>query len=100
MTREPSTRVLVVCAMLALSSPALAQTTGSISGQVTAQTDGSTLPGAQITAVHGPTGTRYTAISSTDGRFRILNVRVGGPYSSARTPASRFSCSSRPSTRR
>ncbi len=71
---------LAVCALLAVAGAALGQTTGSISGMVTAQADGSALPGAQITAVHEPTGTRYAAISSADGRFRMLNVRVGGPY--------------------
>ena len=80
MTRKLRTGVLALCATLALASTALSQTTGSISGTVTAQADGSTLPGAQVTATHEPTGTRYTAISSADGRFRILNVRVGGPY--------------------
>lgn len=39
-----------------------------------------TLPGASIMAVHTPTGSKYTAISNNDGRFNILNMRVGGPY--------------------
>ncbi len=55
-------------------------TTGSLSGSVTAQSDGSALPGVQVTAVHEPTGTRYTAVTGADGRFQIRNVRVGGPY--------------------
>ncbi len=72
---------LALCAALVLAPVAFAQTTGSISGMVTAQADGSALPGAQVTAVLETTGTRYTTISSADGRFRMLNVRVGGPYS-------------------
>lgn len=76
---------LLSCLALALvlgwTPVALAQsTTGSLSGQVTAKDDGAALPGAQITATHQPTGTRYTAVTGTDGRFRISNVRVGGPY--------------------
>jgi hypothetical protein len=55
-------------------------TTASISGSVLAEADGTTLPGAQVTAVHDPTGTRYLAITRNDGRFSIFNVRVGGPY--------------------
>ncbi len=78
MTRGHYIGVLVLGAMLAVASTSLAQTTGSISGLVTAKADGSVLPGAQTTAVHEPTGTRYTTISSGDGRFRMLNVRVGG----------------------
>jgi hypothetical protein len=33
-----------------------------------------------VEAVHTPTGTRYTATTSATGRFNMLNVRVGGPY--------------------
>lgn len=55
-------------------------TTASLSGLVTDQVD-DPLPGAVIEAVHEPTGTHYTDITRADGRYRILNVRVGGPYS-------------------
>ncbi|WP_289045230.1 carboxypeptidase regulatory-like domain-containing protein [uncultured Olleya sp.] len=36
--------------------------------------------GANIVAVHGPTGTKYGAISNVDGRYNLLNLRIGGPY--------------------
>jgi hypothetical protein len=55
-------------------------TTGAISGVVSDESGG-VLPGATVEAVHEPTGTRYSAVSGTDGRFSILNVRAGGPYS-------------------
>ena len=72
---------VLAAALVAGAVPAGAQgiTTGAIAGLVTAQ-DGSALPGAVINAVHEPTGTRYSAVTREDGRFRILNVRVGGPY--------------------
>lgn len=54
-------------------------TTSSIKG-ILKNKDGMTLSGASITAVHTPTGTKYTAFSNTDGRFNMLNMRVGGPY--------------------
>ena len=36
--------------------------------------------GATIQAIHTPTGTRYNVSSGPDGRFSLLNLRVGGPY--------------------
>ncbi|NER11944.1 TonB-dependent receptor [Leptobacterium flavescens] len=38
------------------------------------------LLGANIVAVHTPTGTKYGAATNEDGRFNILNMRIGGPY--------------------
>lgn len=71
----------LACLVLGAASVSFAQsTTGSLSGLVTAKEDNAALPGAQVTAVHEPTATRYTAVTGADGRFRILNVRVGGPY--------------------
>ncbi len=58
----------------------LAQTTTSnIKGTVV---DDQAVPllGANIVAIHTPTGTKYGAISNEDGRFNLLNLRVGGPY--------------------
>ncbi|MCZ6727089.1 MAG: carboxypeptidase regulatory-like domain-containing protein, partial [Acidobacteria bacterium] len=55
-------------------------TTGSLSGLVTDAEGSTALPGAQISVVHQPTSTRYSSLSGADGRFRIANVKVGGPY--------------------
>jgi hypothetical protein len=54
-------------------------TTSSIKG-VVKNTKGESVSGATISAVHTPTGSKYSAISNADGRFSILNMRVGGPY--------------------
>ncbi len=54
-------------------------TTSSISG-VVYDNNNQLLPGANITAVHGPTGTNYGGITNFDGRFNLINLRVGGPY--------------------
>jgi hypothetical protein len=75
---------LAACAagLLLTAVPASGQeTTGALTGTVVVKTDKSPLPGATIEAVHVPTGTRFAAVTTGAGRFTILNVRVGGPYS-------------------
>lgn len=54
-------------------------TTSSIKGIVKGSNFES-LPGATIQAVHTPSGSKYSALSNADGRFNILNMRIGGPY--------------------
>ncbi len=54
-------------------------TTSNISGVVYDNTN-QLLPGANITAVHTPTGTSYGGVTNFDGRFDLINLRVGGPY--------------------
>ncbi|WP_299536316.1 carboxypeptidase regulatory-like domain-containing protein [Ulvibacterium sp.] len=54
-------------------------TTSNISGTVVDDQDQALL-GANIVAVHTPTGTKYGAITNEDGLFKMLNLRVGGPY--------------------
>ncbi|MEO6819895.1 MAG: TonB-dependent receptor [Ginsengibacter sp.] len=54
-------------------------TTGTIVGNVTSD-DGQSLPGATITAIHMPTGSKYNTVVQNNGQFTIPNVRIGGPY--------------------
>jgi hypothetical protein len=70
------TALLVGCGAVAFAQTV---TTGSISGEVK-DPQGGALPGAVVVAVHTPTGTSYEAVSGNDGRYQILNARVGGPY--------------------
>jgi len=42
--------------------------------------NGEEVIGATIVAVHEPSGTRYTAVTNTSGRFTIQGMRTGGPY--------------------
>ncbi|HVS13705.1 MAG TPA: carboxypeptidase-like regulatory domain-containing protein, partial [Thermoanaerobaculia bacterium] len=82
MSRALRSSLLVALALSVLGSSAvLAQgpTSASIRGKVLSA-DGNALPGATVTATHQPTGTQYTSISTSDGTFAMLNVRVGGPY--------------------
>jgi outer membrane receptor for ferrienterochelin and colicin len=54
-------------------------TSGTIQGTVT-DGQGETIPGANVVAIHRPTGSRYGAATQTNGRYNLRNVRVGGPY--------------------
>lgn len=54
-------------------------TTSNIKGLIV-DSNSEPLPGANIVAIHTPTGTKYGAATNFDGRFNLLNLRVGGPY--------------------
>src|SRR5687767_15445690 len=61
----------------ALAPVAQAQTAGAnLVGTVTAQ-DGSALPGATITATQTETGVTRTAVSDSDGSFRLPSLPIG-----------------------
>jgi len=74
--------LLACCALLWPSAPALAQgvTTGSLAGTVT-DTQAQAVEGATVIAIHLPSGTTYETATRADGRFTIIGMRVGGPYS-------------------
>ncbi len=72
----------LACALLwGASLPAAAQTvtTGTLVG-VVMDAQRAVVPGANVVAVHVPTGTTYTAVTQADGHFTMMAVRVGGPY--------------------
>jgi len=78
------TALVTLCSVLLCPGQVLAQgvTTGAISGVVT-NTQMQPVPGASVIAIHEPSGTTYEAVTRADGRFSILGMRVGGPYSVA-----------------
>lgn len=65
--------------VLGLNLYAQGVTTGSITGRVIGS-DKTALKSATVTAIHLPSGTKYGAITRSNGRFTIPAVRVGGPY--------------------
>jgi hypothetical protein len=70
----------ILIAMFAMPYVMKAQvTTSSLSG-VVKDDEGKVLSGASITAIYTPSNIRYTAGTSTGGRFTISNMRSGGPY--------------------
>ncbi|MBQ6917172.1 MAG: TonB-dependent receptor [Prevotella sp.] len=74
--------LFLVSLMLTFSLTLMAQiTTSSMAGKVTLDNaNGEEVIGATVVAVHEPSGTRYTAVTNTTGRFSINGMRTGGPY--------------------
>ncbi|WP_438425993.1 TonB-dependent receptor [Aquimarina macrocephali] len=72
---------LFVVILMAVVGETFAQgvTKSSINGKMTDNT-GEALPGANVVAIHTPSGTKYGAITDFDGFYRIANMRTGGPY--------------------
>ena len=54
-------------------------TTATISGKIT-DSKGEALPGANVIAIHVPSGTQYGTATRADGSYTIPNARIGGPY--------------------
>ena len=74
--------LFLVAMLLTMTLTAMAQiTTSSMAGKVTLDdANGEEVIGATVIAVHEPSGTRYTAVTNTSGRFTIQGMRTGGPY--------------------
>src|SRR5262245_54097093 len=72
--------LLALCALLLPADVVSAQvTTGALNGIVTNEQQ-QPIPGANVIAIHLPSGTNYEATSRADGRFTIPGMRLGGPY--------------------
>ena len=74
-------KILLTLVLFVLGVAAFAQgiTTSSMNGRV-ADDNGEPLIGATVIAVHTPSGTQYGAVTNVEGLYRIVNMRVGGPY--------------------
>lgn len=70
---------LTLITLLAFFATHAQVTTSSINGLILDYTNNQ-LEGANIVAVHMPTGTTYGTVTNLNGRFSLLNLRVGGPY--------------------
>jgi hypothetical protein len=75
------TSLLLVVGLLWPAHHAAAQgvTTGNMTGTVT-DPQKQPVQGAQVIAIHVPSGTSYEGVTRADGRFSIPGMRVGGPY--------------------
>lgn len=56
------------------------ETSGTLSGTIY-DAAGQTLPGASVTAIHQPSGTKYATSADKNGHYYLPNLRIGGPYS-------------------
>lgn len=55
------------------------ETSAGIRGQVLDHL-GKPVPGATITVLHQPSGTKYLASTTAEGRYYLVGLRIGGPY--------------------
>ncbi len=67
------------CIFSAQSVSAQSVTTAAVNGLVT-DNNGQPVYGANVIAMHVPSGTRFGAATRADGRYNIPAMRVGGPY--------------------
>jgi len=74
-------RLLVLALGLFVSFSVFGQgtTTSEMRGKVTSP-DGETLIGANVVAVHLPSGTTFGTATDLNGTYHISGMRVGGPY--------------------
>ncbi len=72
---------MLCCAFLFLTADGFAQgvTTAAMNGFVT-DIQGEPLPGANVVAVHQPSGTQYGTAVRSGGAYSLPNMRIGGPY--------------------
>lgn len=70
---------LIVLFILSIGSAIAQVTTSNIKGLVVDE-NSEPFSGANVVALHSPSGTKMGAITNDDGRFNLLNLRVGGPY--------------------
>ncbi|PKL82889.1 MAG: TonB-dependent receptor [Ignavibacteriae bacterium HGW-Ignavibacteriae-3] len=69
--------ILLICSIKTFSQGV---TTASMNG-IVKDVNGEVLPSANILAEHVPSGTKYGAFTTADGRFSLPNLKIGGPYS-------------------
>jgi hypothetical protein len=72
-------RWLAVAAALALSGDLAAQSTASLVGRVV-DAGGAAISGVQVVVTNQNSGSQNGALTQSDGRFVVSNLRAGGPY--------------------
>ncbi|HKH59975.1 MAG TPA: carboxypeptidase regulatory-like domain-containing protein [Flavitalea sp.] len=78
MRKFASRALIIVLCMFSVAKLVAQETTSEIRGVVTDQNG--PVPGATVSAVHLPSGTKYSTTSRNDGHYNLPNLRIGGPY--------------------
>lgn len=75
-------RIVLFFATLFIASNFLTAqiTTSSLTGTVKDPSTKEVLVGATISAIHTPSGTKFSAVTRAGGQYTIFNMQVGGPY--------------------
>lgn len=69
----------LIAALLACCTVSAQVTTSGMNGTVVDE-QGTPLVGATVIAVYTPSGTQYGISTGKDGRYNLLGLRAGGPY--------------------
>jgi outer membrane receptor protein involved in Fe transport len=79
-SRLPALVALLAALWAPAGAAAQGVTTGALSGTVLDSLQ-QPIAGANVIAIHEPSGTSYETTTRADGRYSIPAMRVGGPYS-------------------
>ncbi len=69
---------LILVILISIIKVNAQETTAEIQGTVTNGAAG--FAGVSVTATHQPTGTKYVTTTRNDGRYNLINLKIGGPY--------------------
>ncbi len=71
--------MFIIAFMMSITVAVGQVTTSGMNGKITGS-NGESLPGATVVAIHIPSGSQYGTTTDVDGNYRIPNMNVGGPY--------------------
>lgn len=79
MTKRNALSMAILLGLAAAMPVAAQNTSAGLSGRVVDES-GAPIANATIEVVHGPTGARKTVVTDANGRYTVVGLRVGGPY--------------------
>jgi outer membrane receptor for ferrienterochelin and colicin len=79
MTKRNALSMAILLGLAAAMPVAAQNTSAGVTGRVVDQS-GAAVANATIEIVHAPTGARKTVTTDANGRYTVVGLRVGGPY--------------------
>ena len=79
MTKRNALSMAILLGLAAAMPIAAQNTSAGLSGRVVDES-GAPVANATVEVVHGPTGARKTVATDANGRYTVVGLRVGGPY--------------------